>query len=73
MVRTLEIRHENCWQHGQHASGTKQIKLRNQIDIAYLELNKVDNALIIHQKGTLLKVIFINLLLIEAKFLTQSP
>ena len=35
-VRTTKhkvTRHENCWQHRQHASGTKKIKLRNHEEI----------------------------------------
>ena len=68
----ISCRHENCWQHGQHASGTKQIKLRTQRDIAYLELKMVDNALLIHQKRTFLMPFFINLLLIEAILFPQS-
>ena len=43
-------RHENCWQHGQHASGTKQIKLRNQRYMAYLELEIIDNACMNYKK-----------------------
>ena len=46
----LASRHENCWQHGQHASGPKQKRLRNQRDIAYLELKLEDNACINHKK-----------------------
>ena len=65
-------RHENCWQHGQHAFGTKQIKLRNQGYMAYLELKIVYNASINHQKRVLLMEFFINLLLIESKLLPQS-
>ena len=34
--------------------GTKQIKLRNQRNIAYLELKIVDNACINHQKRAML-------------------
>ena len=51
-------RDENCWKHGQHASGTKQIKMRNQRDMAYLEIEIVDNACTNHQKGTLVNAIF---------------
>ena len=65
--------HENCWKHGQHASRAKKIKLRNQRDMAYLELKIVDNACINYQKRTLLMPFFINLLMIEAKLFPQSP
>ena len=38
LVKTPWNRHENCWKHGQHASGTKKIKLKNQRDMSYLKL-----------------------------------
>ena len=54
-------RDENCWQHRQHTSGTKQVKLRNQRDMVYLELLRiVVNAFINHQTRFLLPPFFIN-------------
>ena len=53
-------RHENCLRHGQHTSGTKQRKLRNQRDMAYLVLKILDNVCKNHQNRTLLTPFIIN-------------
>ena len=58
---SFPCRDENCWQHRQHTSGTKQVKLRNQRDMVYLELLRiVVNAFINHQTRFLLPPFFIN-------------
>ena len=64
---------KNCLKHGHHAYGTRQIKMRNQIDMAYLEFKIVDDVCMNHQKRILLLPFFINILLIEAKLFPQSP
>ena len=69
---TLLYRHDNYWEHGQYASGTKQLNLRSQRYMAYLEYKEINNACINHQKRALLTPFFINLLLIEVKLFPQS-
>ena len=45
-------RDENCWQHRQHTSGTKQVKLRNQRDMVFSGQSHLKNLLSTFVGGT---------------------